>query len=502
MRKKEVSAPRTRRLPGWALAALWGLTFGAAYAGAGHWLSQRVEGLDPGRIARVPALLALLTLLVSLSATVAWARGGPRGSADSSLRAGRRRFLLGALGGLGGLVGTVAAVLLRVRGWLTVTGPNIVTAVPTHAPQPRGTWRGSRIRSYRRLGRTGERVSDISLGTGRIRLDNAGEAIAREAIERGVNYFDTAPDYSGFGSELAMGRAMQGRRDEMFLATKFCTAHGHLNVGASVHDHMAALEGSLQRLQTDHVDLVHIHSCDSVERLLDENTHEAFDRLREQGKVRFLGVSTHTPNLEAVANTAIDSGRFDVLMLAYHHGAWPGLAALIDRAAAQDVGIVAMKTLKGAKHHGLLELRDEADSFPQAAFKWVLSNPSVSCLVVSFFEHRHVDEYLYASGRAPTAEDRALLQRYDEAIAGKHCFAHCGACLSHCPEGLPIHDVLRYRMYFEDYRDEKEAMRLYARLAKGAEVCVGCPAPCQGRCPHGVPIRERMMGAHRMLQLG
>ena len=87
---------------------------------------------------------------------------------------------------------------------------------------------------------------------------------------------------------------------------------------------MKAVDGSLSRLNTDHVDLVHIHSCDTIDRLLDENAHEAFDRLKEQGKVRFLGVSTHTPDLETIASAAIESDRFDVMMLAYHYGAWPG----------------------------------------------------------------------------------------------------------------------------------------------------------------------------------
>ena len=296
-----------------------------------------------------------------------------------------------------------------------------------------------------------------------------------------------------------MGRAMKGHRDKMFLATKFCTQHGHLGAAASVRDYMDVVEGSLERLQTDYVDLVHIHSCDTRERLLAENAHEAFDRLKEAGKVRFLGVSTHTPNLEAVANAAIDSGRFDVMMLAYHHGAWPNLASIVERAAAHDVGVVAMKTLKGAKHEGLLELGDRGRSYPQAAFRWVLSNPDVSCLVVSFFEHRHVDEYLAASGQAPSPEDHALLQRYDELIAGTYCFPHCGACLDACPVRLPIHDVLRHRMYFEDYGQEKQAMRLYSGLEKQADVCIGCSAPCTGACPHGVPIQERMIGAHRRL---
>ena len=278
---------------------------------------------------------------------------------------------------------------------------------PTEAPEPQARWSGSRIREYRRLGRTEARISDISLGSTKIRAEKGGEEIARRVIELGVNYFDTAPDYAEAGSELLLGRAMKGYRDQMFIATKFCTPQGHLPPSASVREHMEVVEASLKRLQTDHVDLVHIHACNSVERLLAPNTHEAFDRLKEQGKVRFLGFSSHTPRLEEVANAAIESGRIDVMMLAYHYGSWPQLGEIIDRAAENDIGVVAMKTLKGARHRGLLENRDEADSYTQAAFKWVLSNPNVAGLVISFFDPQHVDEYLYASGGRPTSEDLA-----------------------------------------------------------------------------------------------
>ncbi len=56
-------------------------------------------------------------------------------------------------------------------------------------------------------------------------------------------------------------------------------------------------------------------------------------------------------------------------------------------------------------------------------------------------------------------------------------------------------------MYFEDYADEKEAMRLYAKLEQQADACIGCDAPCEGSCPHGVPIQERTSGAHALLTL-
>jgi hypothetical protein len=59
--------------------------------------------------------------------------------------------------------------------------------------------------------------------------------------------------------------------------------------------------------------------------------------------------------------------------------------------------------------------------------------------------------------------------------------------------------VLRYKMYFEDYGAEKEAMRLYARLGASASHCLGCPAPCAGACPYGVPIQRKMLDAHARL---
>ena len=444
--------------------------------------------------------VAVALAVLGLVLTVRWARRAGASGAPEAV--GRRRFLFGGLAVAGGVAGVGAGIYARIAPWLDVTIANIVEPkVETTSPKPQPQWTEARIRAYRRLGRTGFEVSDISLGSGRIAGSAQGESIARAAIDRGVNYFDTSPDYSDANSELVLGRAIRGQRDRMFIATKFCTPTGHLDVGASVGEYMRVVEESLGRLQTDYVDLVHVHSCDSVERLMDPNAHEAFDRLKEQGKARFLGFSTHTPNLVEVANRSIDSGRFDVMMLAYHHGAWPQLGDVIARAAKADMGVVAMKTLKGARHRGMEEFRGETDAYSQAAFKWVLSNPDVSCLVVSFFEQQHVDEYLHASGRALDAQDLALLERYDRAIAGVHCYAHCGDCLAACPAGVPIADVLRHRMYFEDYGTEKLAMQEYARLDRKADVCICCSAPCTGAGPHGLPLQERLVEAHRLLTL-
>ncbi len=442
--------------------------------------------------------------VIGLWTAVIIARRGAQESQPNALR--RHVVTSGALLGATAIAGGAAAVraFLGVgtgsKGWAAVNA-GINAKVETTHPEYPETWKNARVQGFRTLGRTGWKISDVVVGSGRIK-DQKGTDIVRLALERGVTYVDTAPDYSASGSEQAVGKAIQGVRDRVFLATKFCTPWGHLGAGTPVGDYKRIIEESLARLGTDYVDLVHVHSCDEVERLMDPNMHEAFDRLREEGKARFLGFSSHTPRLEQVADEAIRSGRFDVMMLAYHHGIWPKLGGLITRARReQDMGVIAMKTLKGAKHNGLAGFRDKAPAYSQAALRWVLSNPDVSAAVISFFEFQHVDEYLQASGGSVTPDDLALLGEYDRQIAGTHCSPHCGECLDHCPEGLAIPDVLRQRMYFEDYGDEKEAMRLYAALEKKADVCIGCSAPCLGSCPVGIDIPTRTRGAHEMLTL-
>jgi predicted aldo/keto reductase-like oxidoreductase len=506
---------KSTRVSGVVLICGYGLGLLLAYVLGGQLLHDLAEGNQRSLLPLWKMYLPLLVLLLSAAATVvrfkrpvcdscsaaspSWLFSALSAKAADPHRATTRRTALrvlgGSLAGAGATVAGVGAAVLRNREWLAVADEFFVSEVEKVSPNPRAEWQGARIQNYRRLGRTNVMVSDISLGSGRIN----DVSVARAALDRGINYFDTSPDYADTNSERVLGDAMQGRRDKIFLATKFCRADGHLPNDTPVPKVIEAVEQSLKRLQTDYVDLIHIHACDRVDRLMAPNIHEAFDRLKEQGKVRFLGVSTHTPNLEQVADAAIDSGRFDVMMLAYHFGMWPNFGNILEKAKKNDVAVVAMKTLKGAKHTNLAAFRNEASAYSQAAFRWVLSNPNVACLVISFWEQQQVDEYVYASGTQPSGSDVAMLQRYDELTRGDYCQPHCGACLDSCPEGLPINDVLRHRMYFKDYGWEKEGMRRYAALTRNAAACVGCPAPCAGTCPIGVPIREKMIDAHRVL---
>ena len=298
---------------------------------AGQWIFGQL-----GRFGEVPhgslvgGVWAGLSLLLPAGLAFWWVRRTVR-TRRAAIDPGRRSFLTGSAAGAAAALGAIGVSGLTAgarafygigennSGWAGVNAGISQGGGPKTHAEWLDRWKGSRVQSYRRLGRTDFEVSDIVFGAGPLKGPE-GEHIARLAIERGVNYLDTSPDYSATGSEALVGKAISGQRDRLFLATKFCTPTGHLPPGTPVAEYKAAVEGSLRRLGTDYVDLIHIHSCDEVDRLMDPNVHEAFDQLKAEGKVRFLGFSSHTPNLAEVANTAIDSGRFDVMMLAYHHG--------------------------------------------------------------------------------------------------------------------------------------------------------------------------------------
>jgi aryl-alcohol dehydrogenase-like predicted oxidoreductase len=144
------------------------------------------------------------------------------------------------------------------------------------------------------LGKTGEYVSIIGLGgyhIGTIESLNDAIRLVHEALDSGINFCDNAWEYNQGKSEEWLGRALQGRRDKVFLMTKVCT-HGRDKEVA-----MRQLEESLTRLGTDHLDLWQIHECiyynDPERHFAKGGVVEALDEAKKQGKARFVGFTGH-----------------------------------------------------------------------------------------------------------------------------------------------------------------------------------------------------------------
>jgi len=361
-----------------------------------------------------------------------------------------------------------------------------------------------KINAYRDLGKTGLKMSDISLGTGKL----PSPSMVLRAIDRGINYMDTAPDYGS--SEQYIGEAMNKiKRDKVIIATKFCTPYSypnHLQLGKKKKDYIKALEDSLSRMKTDYVDFNFVHaigeSSKSLEnekkRLLDDEMLSAVDELKKAGKMRFLAVSSHGPNnMEALLLTAVQSGHFDLIMPAFNFMNFPRIPDLMKEANKRGVAVVAMKTLAGAKD---MDIDSKGEPFEPAAFKWVLSHSEVSGLVITIKSVSDLDLFLTASGQKVTTADKEILDRYARRFATMYCRTGCNQCESSCPEGVAIASTLRYQMYFKDYGMEKTALEYYARLDKKAEKCAACErVHCTGACPYGLPVSALLRDAHKTL---
>jgi predicted aldo/keto reductase-like oxidoreductase len=324
----------------------------------------------------------------------------------------------------------------------------------------------------------------------------------RYAFEHGVNYFDSAEGYKGGGSEKAIGEALHDVRDRVFIASK--TKAG---ANSRREELMEALEGSLKRLRTDYVDVYFNHAVNSVDRMQNEEWAEFTDLARKQGKIRFRGMSGHGGHLVECLNYSLDNQLVDVILVAYNFGQDPGfyeralksfdfvalqpdLPPTLKRAHEAGVGIVAMKTLMGARMNDMRPYEREGGTFSQAAFRWVLSNPDVDALVISMKSPQQIDEYLRASGTTRLSRnDLRLLALYAGMNARHYCQHGCNACEVSCVARVPISEILRTRMYDVDYGDRELARRDYAQLGNGARACLSCDGtPCAGACPNGIPI--------------
>ena len=174
------------------------------------------------------------------------------------------------------------------------------------------------------LGRTGQTVTRLGYGAMELRsrrLDPADvDRLLNTVLDEGINFIDTSPDYGA--SEEHIGRAIAHRRDDYFLATKCGCPVGDIvgEAGPSGREHVftrenirAAVEQSLRRMRTDHLDLVQFHISPSPETLAEHDAVAELLALRDEGKVRFLGMSGTLPHLPA----QIAMGVFDAFQIPY-----------------------------------------------------------------------------------------------------------------------------------------------------------------------------------------
>jgi len=347
----------------------------------------------------------------------------------------------------------------------------------------------------RPLGKTGFQVGTVGFGA----MTTRDPEVIRFAVDRGVDYVDTAARYMGGENERIVGRALAGIRDKVVLATK-------AKMG-TVDEMILSAENSLRSLKTDVIDLLQLHNVTTEAEVTDERAREAFQKLIDQGKVRAVGVTTHSGQ-ETVLRAVAKHRFYKTVLVAYNFRTDPSIAAAgkdtlemspglsnaIREVAESGIGVIAMKTQAGgyASPPG-------GFSPHQAALAWVLANPGVTLAIPGMTSYAQVEENLGARGKRFALADRIALGRYALEIGDRHC-GMCGACGGVCPNGVEVPNVLRSLTYLEGYREESLARSAYGSLPPGrnAAACGECET-CLHTCRLGLPVGRLGRRAHARL---
>lgn len=357
-------------------------------------------------------------------------------------------------------------------------------------PQPA---RPARMR-YRPLGATGLQVSEITFGCHGV--DNP--PLLPAAIEAGINTFFTSGEYLDGREEEALGRvigSLGGNRDRVVVVT-----------GNVVHPNttrrrvLDAIDASLRRLRTDHIDVYGALQVDSPADLCIEAFHEAIADAKRAGKVSHLGLSGHCGGMQACLNAAIDDGRYEVFLTKHDFVSYPDQAEILRRAAEKGIGTIVFKTNAGARSHEVRDLEATGLSLRQASIKWALGNPDIASVAVTILNFDRLEESV-ACSRAPlTPEEDQLLASYRAVVRDKYC-RFCKTCEHACPRRVAVADVMRYAMYGVQYGMMADATRRYRALPldRSAASCAACSGPCDAACPFKRRVREGLAEAHTLL---
>jgi aryl-alcohol dehydrogenase-like predicted oxidoreductase len=347
----------------------------------------------------------------------------------------------------------------------------------------------------RPLGKTGFQVRTIGFGA----MTTRDPEVIRFAVDRGVDYVDTAARYMNGENERIVGRALAGVRDKVVLATK-------AKIG-TVDEMILSAENSLRSLKTDVIDLLQLHNLSTEAEVTDERAREAFQKLIDQGKVRAAGVTTHSGQ-EAVLRAVEKHGFYKTVLVGYNFRSDTGVAATVKEALGMSQGLSNTIRAVAASGIGVIAMKTQAGGYAsppggmsphQAALAWVLANPGVTLAIPGMTSYAQVEENLGARGRRFALADRIALGRYALEIGDRHC-GLCGACGGVCPNGVEVPNVLRALTYLEGYREADLARSAYGSLPAGrnAAACGDC-RECLVACRLQLPVRRLARRAHERL---
>ncbi len=352
----------------------------------------------------------------------------------------------------------------------------------------------------RPFGRSGIQVPILSLG-GMFDIPS-NQTLLKQAIRWGVTYWDTAHSYGGGRSEEGIGRYFSRypeHREKIFLVTK-STRRDPKGLSRELAD-------SLERMQTDYIDLFFVHAIRDI-AVMDSDIRDWAKEQKAAGNIRLMGFSTHS-NMEACLVGAARLGWIDGIMMTYNFRLMHAdrMKAAVEACVDAGIGLTAMKTQGGGgvKTDSAREMAlagrfiHKGFTDKQAKLKAVWENPQISaiCSQMPTMSILMANIAAAVDRTALTENDRRHLRRY--AIQTFDCY--CAGCTQICEHALsravPVGDIMRYLMYARTYGNTHDARAKFAAIpADIRRQLTGVDyRAAEARCPRRLPIARLMKEA-------
>jgi uncharacterized protein len=401
----------------------------------------------------------------------------------------RRKFLKNATGLIAtGLVANAALGSTTMAG----TGHALSVQPQSHTGQP----------ILRTLGRTGITLPIVSMGV----MNSSNPNLLKVAWQSGMRHFDTAWIYQAGNNEKMVGKVIRElniNRKDVIVTTKIVVDQSlkKPELGPErKQQFLTRFAQSLDRLQMDYVDILMRHDVSTVEEVTDPVIMEAMQELKDQGKVRFAGFSTHIywPDL---LKAAADKGFYDVVLISLNYAMANDDAShkAMKYAASKGIGLIAMKT-QCQQDWYKNELPAEAQKYYEgsvmhtALLKWVLNHDLIATAVPGFttFEQLQTDMDV-AYNLDYTDGEKKFLEDHNVKLALQSVCRFCGECKGTCPHGVDIPNLMRTHMYASSYGNLHMTRLTLEGIAagQGLALCRDCDE-CTAQCVNQVRIAERI----------
>ena len=356
----------------------------------------------------------------------------------------------------------------------------------------------------RTLGKTGAKVPVYSFGVMFNTVEN--QIALRKAHSMGVNYWDTANGYSGGNSELGIGKFFKASpelRKDIFLVTKASGAD-------SVKGIEERLQKSLERMNTNYIDLYYgVHGLSKPETELNADLAAWAESAKKRGLIRYFGFSTHT-NMAACLQAAAKVDYIDAIMTSYNFRLMQDKDMLdaVEACSKKNIGLIAMKVMaqkvEGQEYPEFVNhFTKKGFTEGQAKLKAVLTDQRIAtaCIGGPELENIILNVAAVQDKTQLSADDMEFLKQYAAADCGGYCAGCSQICENALTADVPVRDIMRYLMYYNNHSYRDEAKMLYAQLpadVKNRLLTIDY-TKAQNACPQKLPIASLISQAVQKL---